>query len=441
MKRLESTLMAIARATIAGAFWASTSLFFDVKVHGLEHDTRTSRTFYGMSHKRDLDPIVIIPRVVFYRGWHGLAGDVHFALRSDGFKSGYLARITMNPRGFARLIRPLNIGPALRWLGAHPIHDLYRPAEEWIRDLLNSGYNGRVGDALAPPFIEELATVTGKPYMEIEAYKLSYLLDWRFQYALQHYYRPEILVETVRRPLRQSIVSGIKEDLSELDAWLLRGGSLYGSVEGRLSPDGRLSPISSGLHRLLEAAPPDTRVVPIFIIYDFMTVQKLRIFIDLAPTIENAPALLPQELNSRLRMAWLCSARFTCTQLASGFLVQASREGLSSFTLDDLADDLYHGAVTLIEAGRHVDQQLLQPRNTRKRAAGFLKYATRQGLVRRVGRYTWTPTVTETILKVRPKEVGFDQAPLMYAWNELQEMLNIQGERPGVPPLQAEERN
>jgi hypothetical protein len=426
MKRLESSLKAIARATIAGAFWVSTKLLFGVRVHGLEYETRTSRTYYGMSHKRDLDPIVIIPRIIFHRGWRGLAGDVYFALRSDGFITGYLARITMNPRMFARLIRPLNIGPALRWLGAYPIHDLYRPAEEWIRDVLNSGYNGRVGEALAPQFIEELAAVTGKPCVEIEAYQLSYLLEWRFQFALQHFYRPEILVETVRRPFKQRIVAGIKEDLSELDAWLLRGGSLYGSVEGRLSPDGRLSPVSAGLHRLLKAAPPDTRIAPIFIIYDFMTVQKLRIFIDIAPPIENAPELPPKELDTRLRMAWLCSARFTCTQLASGFLVQASREGLSSFTLDDLAEDLHHVAVTLFETGRHVDQQLLQPRNARRRAAGFLRYATREGLVRRAGRNTWTATVTESILNVRPKEVGFDQAPLMYAWNELQEMLSIQ---------------
>ena len=426
MKRLESTLIAITRATIAGAFWVSTSLLFDVEVHGLEYETRTSRTYYGMSHKRDLDPIVIVPRLLFHRGWRGLAGNVHFALRSDGFSPGYLARITMKPRGFARLIRPLNIGPVLRWLGAHPINDLYRPAEDWIRELQSSGYNGRAGDALAPTFIEELATVTGKPYEEIEAYQLSHLLDWRFQYALQHFYRPEILAGSVRRPLERSIVSRIKEDLAELDAWLLRGGSLYGSPEGRLSPDGRLSPINSGLHRLLEVAPADTRVVPIFIIYDFMTVQKLRIFIDLAPVIEHAPALSPKELDSRLLMAWLQSARFTCTQLASGFLVQASRAGLSSFTLDDLADNLHHFAVTLFESGRHVDQQLLQPRAARKRAAGFLKYAARHGLVRRAGHHTWTPTVTETVLNVRPKEVGFEQAPLMYAWNELQEMLSIQ---------------
>src|SRR5215471_18904668 len=130
MKHLESVPVALARAIIAGAFWVSTSLLFDVKVHGLEFETGTSRTFYSMSHKRDLDPIVIVPRIVFHRGWRGLAGDLHFALRSDGFTPGYLARITMNPRWFAWLIRPLNVGFALRWLGAHPIHDLYRPAEE-----------------------------------------------------------------------------------------------------------------------------------------------------------------------------------------------------------------------------------------------------------------------------------------------------------------------
>ena len=426
MKRLESTLVAISRATIAGAFWASTTLLFDIKVHGLECDSRAARTYYGMAHKRDLDPIVIVPRIVFHRGWRGIAGDVHFALRSDGFSPGYLARITMNPRGFARLLRPLNIGSALRRLGAYPIHDLYHPAEEWIRDLLCSGYNGRVGDALAPMFIEELATVTGKSYEEIAAYQLSHLLDWRFQYALQHFYHPEILVGSVRRPLERRNISAIKEDLSELDAWLLGGGSLYGSPEGLLSPYGRLSPKNSGLHRLLKSAPPDTRVVPIFIIYDFMTVQKLRIFVDLAPAIEHAQELLPKELDAQLRKAWLQSARFTCTQLASGFLMQASRAGLSSFTLDDLADDLHHMAVTLSEASRHVDQQLLQLHGAGKRAAGFLKYAARQGLVRRSGHRTWTPTVNETTLNVRPKEVGFDQAPLMYAWNELQEMLDIQ---------------
>jgi hypothetical protein len=421
MKRLKSTLHGLSRATIASAFWLSTRFLFHVEVHGLAYDPKASRTYYGMSHKRDLDPIVIVPALLFHRGWRALAGDVHFALRDDAFSPGYLARITMRPRWFARFMRLLAIGPALRWLGAQPIQDLYRPAEEWIRELLDLGYDKRVGDILAPAFIEELATVTGAS--GIGTYKLSRLLDWRYQDVLQHHYGPEIILGPARRVLERRIIGRIKEDLAALDTWLWKGGSLYGSPEGQLSSDGKLSPINAGMHRLMKAAPPDTSLIPIFIIYDFMTLRKLRIFIDLAPPIEHAPGLSSKELDAQLRIGWVQNARFTCTQLASGFLIHASRAGLPSFTLEDLVNDLYHQAVKLSEAGRHVDQRLLKPAVVRKRAADFLKFAARHGLVQHSGNHTWVPTVTETVLQVRLKEVGYDQAPLMYAWNELQEML------------------
>ena len=426
MKRHEPTLAGLSRATIAGAFWVSTRFLFDVELHGLQYDTKASRTYYGMCHKRDLDPIVIIPAILFHRGWRGLAGDVHFALRSDGFSTGYLTRIAMDPRWFSRLIRVFTLGPTLRWLGAHPMQDLHLPAEEWIRELVSSGNDGLVGDTLAPTFIEELATVTGEPYKQIEAYHLSHLLEWRYQYALQHFYGTEIIVGPSRRPLERRLVARIKDGFANLDAWLRSGGSLYGSPEGQLSPDGRLSPINSGMHRLLKAAPPDTRIIPISVIYDFMTVQKMRIFIDLAPAIDCAPALPPKELDAQLRLAWLRSARFTCTQLASGFLIQAHRAGLSSFTMYDLADEVHQQAIALYEAGRHVDRQLLTLRGARRRAEGFLEYAVRHGLVRRTGHRAWAPTVTETVIKMRLREVGYDQEPLMYAWNELQELLSIQ---------------
>ncbi len=426
MKRLESALLAFSRATIGGAFWLATRSFHYVEVHGLEYDSRAPHTYYGMAHKRDLDPMLLVPTVVFHRRWRGLAGDVHFALRGDGFAPGYLARLVMYPRWISRTLRLLSVGSALRWLGAHPSDDLLRPAEEWIRELLSLGSDGRAGDVLSPDFLEEVATATGEPYRKIEDCSLSQLLDWRYQHALQHFYGPEILAGNVRRSLERHVVARIKERLADLDAWLWSGGSLFGSPEGQLSPDGKLSPINSGLHRVLRAAPPDTRIVPIFTIYDFMTVGRIRIFIDFAPAIQHAPALSPNEFDTQLRLAWLQSARFTCTQLASGFLVQAHRAALSSFTLDDLADDLYHRAITLAAAGRHVDQQLLKLYGARKRAASFLTYAVRHRLIRRTGDHRWMPTVTETVIKVRPREVGYDQVPLTYAWNELQEMLSIQ---------------
>lgn len=418
-------LIAASRAIIAGAFWIATRLSYHVEISGLNYDTGAPRTYLAMSHKRDLDPIVLIPTLVFHRGWRGLAGDVHFALRGDAFAPGYLARIVMHPRWLSFLLRFLSIGPVLLRLGAHPTDSLLRPAEEWIREVLRIEGNEPVGNIFAPFLIKDLAIAVGVPYDRVASSRLSHLLTWRYHHALQHYYGPEILIGSAQRSARRRTVANIKEYLAGLDAWLWSGGTLYGSPEGQLSPDGKLSSINSGLHRILRTAPPDTSIVPIFQVYDFMTTQRQRIFIDLAPAIEHAPQLPPAELDMQLRTAWLCSARFSCTQLASGFLMQASRAGLPSFTMDELAASIHVQATSLAKAGRHVDRQLLQLRGARKRAAGFLAYAVRHQLVRPDTRGAWIPTVTETPIKVRPREVGYDQFPLMYAWNELQDMLSV----------------
>src|SRR6185312_8032141 len=122
------------------------------------------------------------------------------------------------------------------------------------------------------------------------------------------------------------LVTRIKQQLADLSAWLQAGGSLLGSPEGQLSPDGKLKPINSALHRILRDTPPDTRIIPIYLTYDYMTTRRrIFIFIDIAPAIEDATTLAPEVLNAQLRRAWLCSARFTCTQLASGFIMEASR--------------------------------------------------------------------------------------------------------------------
>jgi hypothetical protein len=425
LKNLESVLLAICRATIAGAFWVASRIFHKVEVHGVDYDSGAPRTYYGMLHKRDLDPIIIIPTVVFHRGWRGLAGDLHFGLRSDGFSPGYLGRLVMYPRWLSRALRLLSIGPVLHWLGAHPLQDLLRPAEEWVREALLLGIDSRVGDVFTSDFIEELATVTGEHYEQIESYRLSQLLDWRYQHALQHYYGSEIFVLSMRRPLERRMITRIKESITELNIWVSSGGSLYGSPEGHLSPDGKVSPINSHLHRILRHIPSDMRIIPISIIYDFMTVGRMRIFVDFAPAIENAPLLPLHELDTRLRLAWLRSVRITSTQLASGFLLNAAREGLSAVTLDDVVDNMYHQAVSLANAGRNVDQYLLARNQTRKRALNFLAYAERHKLIHRIGKGTWTLTFNETAIQVRPREVGYDQSPLVYAWNELQDILSV----------------
>ena len=331
----------------------------------------------------------------------------------------------MRPRLLSRALRFLSIGSALRWLGAHPVQDLLRPAEEWIREALQLGIERRVGNVFTSNFIEKLAIVTGESQEQITSYPLSQLLDWRYHYALQQYYSSEILVPSIRRPFERSMIARIKDSITELNTWVSSRGSLLGSPEGHLSPDGTVSPINSSLHRILRHNPSDTKIVPISIVYDFMTVGRLRSFVDFAPTIENAPLLPLNELDTRLRVAWLRSARITSTQLASSFLLNAAHKGLSSVSFDDVVDNMFLQVVSLAKAGRNVDENLLARNRTRKRALDFLAYAERHKLIRRIGTHTWELSLNETAIEVPPREVGYDQSPLIYAWNELQDMLSV----------------
>jgi len=86
---------------------------------------------------------------------------------------------------------------------------------------------------------------------------------------------------------------------------------------------------------------------------------------------------------------------------------------------------MYHQAVSLANAGRNVDQYLLLRNQTCKRALAFMAYAERHELIRRIGTYKWELTLSETAIQVRPREVGYDQPPLGYAWNELQDILSV----------------
>jgi hypothetical protein len=221
------------------------------------------------------------------------------------------------------------------------------------------------------------------------------------------------------------MIERIKDSITELNTWVSDGGSLFGSPQGHLSPDGKVGPINSGLHRMLRHIPSDTSIIPISIMYDFMTIRRMSIFVDFASPIEHASLLPASELDAQLRLAWLRSAHITTTQQASGFLIHTKRSGLTTFTLQDIVDDIYHQAVELAHNGRNIDNHLLKEDNVHKRTRAFLAYAEQHKLIHRVGTHIWEYTFDETPIHVRPREVGYDQSPLVYAWNELQELLSV----------------
>jgi len=421
---------AFGRVTLAAAFATIPRLAFALEVHGLEHARAQPPTYLAISHKRDLDTMAPLGRIIFHRGWAALVGEVRFAMRSDSFEPGFLARVVAGPRWFIellRLVRPISVGPILRGLGVYPLTDYsQRPGETWLREYLRVEGDARVGATLAPWMIQTLADATGNDPSAVERLMLSGLLSWRFHGPLQPRIGPDVFTGGARRRAERRVVETAKAELEVIAGWVRRGGSLYGAPEGRLSPDGRISPITSGLHRILREAPAETRLVPIMIVYDFMTTHRRRMFVTLAPPIERVPQIPQRALDETLRQTWLRSARFTCTQLGAAFLVRrATSDPNELFTLEEFTGALCQEAEALVEQGRQVDRRLLTKRGARERARGFLAFAARRGYVQRVGRWRWLATPGDLRVDVPAWDVGYRDFPLGYAWNEYTEMIAV----------------
>jgi hypothetical protein len=414
-----------------------------MEFHGLEYDTRAPRTYLAITHKRDLDAMGPVPWLLWHRGWRAITGEVHFAMRGDVFTRGFLARIVDRPRWVAWLLRPLAIGPIVHALGIHPLVDLHlRPGEEWVRDALRAGGDRDADVVLTPTFLRVLADAAHEPAERVAGQPLSGLLAWRYAAVMRVWWDVDIFLPEPRRAAEVRTVASAKRALDDIAGWLRVGGSLLSAPEGKLSPDGTLSPVNGGFHRIITAAPVGTRVLPIAIVYDAMTTGRPRMFVDLAPAIESAPAVPRAALDGALRQAWLGAARLTCSQIASGAIVRAAQEPGAAFTRADLTRAVRAQAMHLAAAGRHVDGRLLRSGTARRAVARYLRYAARHQIVRRAGagagRDAWVALPAALEVRVRSGETGYTRFPLAYAYNELREMLA--GEAADVASVTAELR-
>lgn len=426
MKALKRLPIAICRVILASAFWLAVRLSYSLRIHGVKYDTGKARTYLGMMHKRDIDPFILVPTIVFHRGWKALTWDMHFALRGDGFTRGFLARIMGGQPGWlAWLLRPLAVGPLLRWLGTYPTDALVQPAEEWIREVMQVDGDMQAGTILSPMFLRNFAQITHLSVEQISGMQLSQLMAWRYHKALYKFYGPEMLLGTKRRHIERRLVERIHHQLDEIVAYFWQDGSFFGSPEGQLSPDGHISPLNASFYRIVRAAPPDLRVVPIALSYDFMSSGRLRLFVEFAPEIAYAPKLPQAELGKQLRRSWLLHTRFTCTQLASGFLMERRDSCSPEFTLHDLVQAVYQQALDLAAVGRPVDPQLLRLSGATRRVRSYLKYVERRSLVRRSAADSWKIAFGDLVIQVGPHEVAYDDVPLLYAYNELQDLLSV----------------
>ncbi|HEU5348808.1 MAG TPA: 1-acyl-sn-glycerol-3-phosphate acyltransferase [Ktedonobacterales bacterium] len=423
---------ALGRFALAAAFASIPRLTVSVTIRGLEYDTGAPRTFYAITHKRDFDAFVPLPTLLAHRGLRALANDVRVPMRADGFQAGFLSRIVRRPAWFSRAIRPLNVGPILEAVGIHPLDSIHlRPEEAWIREAIRVDGDAPIGELFAPATAQTLASQTGVTFETLAAQPASTLLQWRYFPFLQAEVGAEIFAPAARRRAELRVLATAKRQLNDCVEWLRAGGSLYTAPEGRLSGDGRFSPFRAGLARVMRAAPPDTRVQPIAIVYDYMRPGRLRMWIELAPAIEGGSVLTYHELEQVVRASWLSVARFTCTQLASGLLMSRVEQGQRAMMVSELEGGVFAWARELFAAGRQVDPSLLTEEGIHRRLIGYLTYAELRGIIRHYGDSVVLAPGRPAEIDVLPGDVGYRYAPLRYAANEVREMV-------GAAPAQSD---
>ncbi|MGZ3679693.1 MAG: hypothetical protein ACXWQR_14215 [Ktedonobacterales bacterium] len=420
------TESALGRLALVSLFAVVPRLFVEVEAHYPEDMITAPHTYFAITHKRDSDAMTPLPSLLWRCGWRGVTHEVHFATRSDAFAPGFLSRMVPRPHWFSRVLRPISLGSILRGVGIHPLHGLQlRPLEAWVREWLAAEGDARTGDVLSQDAIAQIAQAKRESPERLAAQPLSRVFKWRYHYPLQRLCGVEIFADGARRPAVRRAILEIEGQIAELANCLQSGHSLYTAPEGWLSPNGLLAPLPGGLARLLEVAPPDTRVLPIAIVYDFIHIGRPRMFVDVAAPIDDGAQLSPKELSERLHAAWLVTMRFTCTQLATGIIVDIATESDAGWTVDELALAVGVWARDLAERGRHVDARLLDRQQARKQVASYVRYLARRKLVRRTAKYRWQLTEPLRPIQLQSGEVGYKREPLAYAWDELQEMLTV----------------
>ncbi len=425
------------RIVILAGFWLVSGVFFHVETNGLFPLLRAPRLYFAFQHKRDDDPIPIIAMILPRLGWRAMAGDVRFSLRGDAFSPGFLARLIHTPRWLAHVVHPINAGPILRRLGIYRVDDArLRPLEEWVRLALAIDPPVRVGELLRPAAVQSLAARVGAASDDFAGQPARVLLEWRMQHWMQIVTGVLFFTDPWQHRLQHAAIDTLKRELAEIGQWLASGGAVMGSPEGGLSATGALGAISPAFTRVLATATAEApiTVVPLAIVYDFMTGGKKRIFIGAAPPFHVTGDERASDLAARMQAALRDNACFTTTQLGARFFVHRLAIGAPHFDEMELCQAIEYQSQLLHAQGRWVDPALRHPSGRQRRVRRFLRYARAHGILRAEGPERWRILPQDLTFTPVPGRPGYLEHPLAYAWNEWRDMMRQPAPATEAPP-------
>ncbi len=345
-------------------------------------------------HKRDWDMLVLAPHLYYLRGWWRPDGRrMAFAGREDMFTPGFFVEIVGGwewPRWAQYLFERLSLRPIITPLRAYPIlrvpqfslrHYLFEVQREQ-GDLL-------LGDVLSEEMLERLdrqsaalarrkRNITPRPSRELH---ISEVLTWGYRDALMPYLRQRFLLPQRYSEYKERQRLKLARQLQALAGVLKRGDTLWLAPEGRITPDGAVRHILSGVGQLLALAPPGTRVLPTNISYDFMTTGRARVCISIGPPLTALERLSRAGLGERVKTAITRQTVVTMSMLGSSFLWERLQQGQPIFEAKTAYSALAQKMQALAMQPIILEQGLLQANGLHKRLRSFLRYGCRVGLL------------------------------------------------------------
>ncbi len=403
---------------LAVFFYIGTRALFHIQVRGLHNFTVSPSTIIAISHKRDLDEIIIpstlhLSKTIFrprFRMW--------FAARDDVFDKGFLSEHFQLPRFLTRPIHAINLSAVMAAFRAQPIGRLtHSKVGRILRDVYRCEGNVALKDVLQTKWITEFTNLL-PPSLE------SNLNNTRLKDFLSYDYRDlhiqegdlSMLKSDVLERIRPFLLGKIDSQLSRFSNILDEGSILFFTPEDEHSPDGRFGPMKSGLYRLVRMAQTDVRILPVNIAYDFMTVGRMRIHVTIGPEITNLKGLTKNKFERLVQIAITRLGVVNMGQLGSRCLLRVAQDNSKVITKELLTKDVLSQAQKLCSLGLSVDDVFTDHPAFRKRLDKFIKYCLQRHWLRD-GRDGKLILNKEAVLD--SSRNGHSNHPIRYSYNEL----------------------
>ena len=416
--RAWSTAGTLFTGLLAVFFYAGTRVIFHIRVQGLHNFSVSPSTIIAISHKRDLDEIIIPSTLHFSKTLLRPRFRMWFAARDDAFSKGFLPSHFQLPHFLARPIYAINLSVIMAAFRAQPIGRLtHNKVGRILRDVYRCEGNIALKDILKTKWLTKLASLL-PPSLK------SNLNNTRLKDFLSYGYRDlhiqegnsSMLKSDVLERIRPFLLDKIASQLNCFSNILNEGGILFFTPEDEHTPDGRFGPMRSGLHRLIRMVQTDVRILPVSITYDFMTVGRMGIHVTIGPEVTNLKRLTKNEFKRLVQIAITRLGVVNMGQLGSCCLLRVAQDNPEVITRELLVREVLSQAQKLRSLGLNVDDVLTNHRALGKRLDKFIKYCLKKHWLTD-GRGGKLILNKEAVLD--SSQNGYSDHPIRYSYNEL----------------------